>query len=50
MESRTALQRRGVPTMVYEGNGSDRRDFNEQQVLSRMQSYFESMGLTRAAS
>ena len=49
MEARLAVQEMGVPTMVYEGNGSDKRDFNEPQVISRLQSFFESMGLTREA-
>jgi len=47
MESRLALQQMGVPTMVYEGNGSDRRDFNEPQVLSRLAAFLASLGLSR---
>lgn len=43
MESRLALQRAGVPTVIYEGNSSDRRDFNESQAISRLQAFFESL-------
>ena len=49
MEARLAVQEMGIPTMVYEGNGSDKRDFNEPQVMSRLQAFFESMGLTKEA-
>ena len=47
MEARLTVQQMGIPTTLYEGNGSDRRDFNEPQVFSRLQAFFESMGLRR---
>jgi len=36
-----------LPCMTCEGNGSDCRDFNEPQVLSRLDAFFESLGLKK---
>lgn len=47
LEARLALQENGVPTLVYEGSGYDPRDFNEAQVLDRMDTFMESLGLAR---
>ncbi|MFC1944649.1 2-hydroxyacyl-CoA dehydratase subunit D [Chloroflexota bacterium] len=49
-EARLALKERGVPTMVYEANSSDQRQFSEVQVVNLFDSFFESMGLCRLAS
>ncbi len=46
-ELRSALRDRGIPTMVYEGNMADPRDFSEAQVIDRLESFFDSLGLTR---
>jgi len=49
MEARTALHRMGIPTMVYEASSSDPRDLSPAQLSDRMDSFLESLGLTRIA-
>lgn len=46
-QARLELQRRGVPSMVYEANNADPREFSETQVLDQMEAFLESLGLTR---
>ncbi|MCX6013342.1 MAG: 2-hydroxyacyl-CoA dehydratase family protein [Chloroflexi bacterium] len=46
--AKVALERElGLPTCTYEGSGSDRRDWNEAQTLTRLDAFFESMGLRK---
>lgn len=47
LEARLALKELGVPTLVYESNSLDRRQFAEAQVTDLWESFFESMGLTK---
>ncbi len=47
MESRLALIEAGVPVMTYEGNMADKREFNESQTLDRIDTFMESLGLTK---
>jgi benzoyl-CoA reductase subunit B len=48
MEVRLALQERGLPTTGYEASFADKRDFAENQVIGRLETFLESLGLTRA--
>jgi len=45
MALRTMLQRQGIPTMIYEGNMADRREWSEVQTLERAESFLESLGV-----
>lgn len=47
MESKLALQEKGIPVMVYEGNMADKRDIDERQILDRLDSFMESLGLSK---
>jgi hypothetical protein len=46
-EARLALIDTGVPTMVYEANMADKREWDDREVRDRLDSYMESLGLTR---
>jgi benzoyl-CoA reductase subunit B len=46
-EARLALKAKGVPTMVYESNMVDPREFSATQVVDSLESFLESLGLTR---
>jgi len=45
MEIYQALLKRGVPTMTFEGNHADPREYDEQRTFARIQSFMETMGL-----
>lgn len=46
--AKVALERElGLPCLTYEGNHADRREWNEAQVLSRLDAFFESLGLKK---
>jgi benzoyl-CoA reductase subunit B len=47
LETRLALLRAGIPTMTYEGNMADKREFDEAQVIDRLESFMESLGLRK---
>ena len=47
LENRLALIEAGIPIVDYEGNAADRRDFDDAQVIDRLESFMESQGLTR---
>ncbi len=47
MENRIAFLKAGIPTMTYEGNMGDRREFNEAQTIDRIDAFMESMGLNK---
>lgn len=47
MVARLQLQKAGIPTMGYEASNADPRDLTETQVLDHMESFLESLGLTR---
>lgn len=45
LENRLALIEAGIPTLVYEGNSADKREFDEAQVMDRIDSFMNSLGL-----
>lgn len=47
MENRLALMESGLPVMTYEGNMGDKREFDEGQVLDRVDSFMERLGLRK---
>lgn len=47
MENRLALQEAGIPVMTYEGNMADKREIDERQILDRLDSFMESLGLQK---
>jgi len=48
MEMKLLLQREtGLPTVVYESSSCDRADFNEAQVLGRLEAFLRGLGLRR---
>ncbi|MFQ5826972.1 MAG: 2-hydroxyacyl-CoA dehydratase subunit D [Dehalococcoidia bacterium] len=48
LENKAALgERLGVPTLVYEANAADSREWAEEQVIDSLESFMESLGLTR---
>jgi hypothetical protein len=47
MEIIHALRDMGLPTSTYEGSTGDLKDWNEAQVLNRIDSFMESLGLSR---
>lgn len=47
MEIIYALREMGLPTASYEGSTGDIKDWNEAQVMNRIDSFMESLGLTR---
>lgn len=44
-ENRLYLSEAGIPTMTYEGNNADKREFDEKGVLRRIDAFMESLGL-----
>lgn len=49
MEQRLGLSDAGLPVLTFEGNFADKREFDERQVLDRLDSFLESMGLGKLA-
>ncbi|MDO8635814.1 MAG: benzoyl-CoA reductase, bzd-type, subunit O [Dehalococcoidia bacterium] len=47
MENRLGLNAVGIPTMLYEGNMADEREFDEAQVMDRMEAFLENMGFSK---
>ncbi len=47
MENRLALMKAGIPVLTYEGNMGDKREFDPAQVLDRVDSFMESLGLSK---
>lgn len=45
LECRLALQKMGIPTMVYEASYCDPREFNRTKVMETFYSFMESLGL-----
>lgn len=48
-EDRLGLLKAGIPVIAYEGNMVDKREFDIPQVLDRMDSFMESLGLSQIA-
>lgn len=49
LERKLALDDAAIPNTYYEASQGDCRDFNEVQVLDRLDAYFESLGLKKIA-
>jgi hypothetical protein len=49
MEEGLGLQKKDIPSMVYEGSSSDPRELQEIQVLDHLESFLQSLGLTPLA-
>lgn len=49
LEGRLALQEAGFPVATYEGNMADPREFDEAQVVDRLEAFMESLGLDKIA-
>ena len=47
MEAKLALKERGIPCVSYEGNHADPRDFDESRALNNLETFFQSIGLSR---
>ena len=47
LENRLALIEAGIPVVAYEGNAGDKREFDETQVIDRLESFMESQGLRK---
>ena len=47
LENKLALTQANIPVVSYEGNAADKRDFDEAQVIDRLESFAESQGLAR---
>ncbi|MFQ5827167.1 MAG: 2-hydroxyacyl-CoA dehydratase [Dehalococcoidia bacterium] len=47
LEMRLGLLEAGIPVMTYEGNMADKREFDEAQVLDRLESFMESLELQK---
>jgi benzoyl-CoA reductase subunit B len=45
MEINQELLKRGIPTMTFEGNHADPREYDEPRTFARIQSFMETMGL-----
>ena len=47
MENRLDLMKAGIPVLTFEGNMGDYREFDMARTMSRIESFFESMGVSR---
>ena len=45
MEIVGELMKNGIPTMTYEGNHADPREYDEERTFSRIESFMETLGL-----
>ena len=45
MDTRRALLQTGIPVMTFEGSGADERDLDEARIISRVDSFMESLDL-----
>ncbi len=48
MENRLGIAKAGVPIMTFEGNMGDEREFDEKMVMTRIDSFMETLGLQEA--
>lgn len=44
MENKLGIAKAGVPIMTFEGNMGDEREFDERRVMTRMDSFMETLG------
>mgnify|MGYP001606822850 FL=1 len=47
LETKLACQQAGIPTMTYEGNMGDKREFDEAQTIDRLEAFMEGLGLKK---
>ena len=45
MENRLGIAEAGVPVMTFEGNMGDEREFDEKRVMTRIDSFMETLGM-----
>jgi benzoyl-CoA reductase subunit B len=45
LENRLALIKAGIPVLTFESNMADRREFDETQILDRLDAFMQSQGL-----
>jgi benzoyl-CoA reductase subunit B len=45
MENRLGIAEAGVPIMTFEGNMGDEREFDEKRVMTRIDSFMETLGM-----
>jgi len=46
-ENRLAIQKAGVPVMIFEGNMGDEREFDEAQTVKRIDAFMESLDIRK---
>ncbi len=49
MENRLGIIKHGIPVMTYEGNMGDENEFDEKRVIARIDSFMETLGLSKIA-
>lgn len=47
MELASALLKKGVPTLTYEGNHADAREYDKTRTFARIESFMETLGLEK---
>ena len=47
LENRLALIKAGIPVLTFESNMADRREFDETQILDRLDAFMQSQGLRK---
>lgn len=47
MENRLDLMKAGIPVLAFEGNMGDYREFDVQRTMSRIETFFEALGIQR---
>jgi len=47
LENRLALIREGIPVLTFESNMADHREFDEAQILDRLDAFMENLGLRK---
>lgn len=47
MENRLGIIKHGIPVMTYEGNMGDENEFDEKRVIARIDSFMETLGLSK---
>jgi benzoyl-CoA reductase subunit B len=47
-ENRLAIQKAGIPTMPFEGNMGDEREFDLERTMKRVDAFMESLGIEKA--
>jgi benzoyl-CoA reductase subunit B len=45
MENRLGIAKAGIPVMTFEGNMGDEREFDEKRVMTRIDSFMETLGM-----